>query len=522
MSLTTVPARFVSRSAAPLVKPAGRELELKFLVAAPASKHADWPMLPRNQPRRAVRLRSFYYDTEQGDLHRRKMSLRMRAQRRGYLMTLKYEGGFPGGLFERGEIEVMTAAQTPEPDLLGPEFVAAIAAATGGRPLGLAYETDIRRITHVMRSESSEIELAFDAGFIIAGGRRLPVREIEMELKAGNPDDLFRLGIQLAENFPVRLGLQAKSERGFLLLTETVPSVVRARPVLAGAPSVDEAISALLGDCLAQFTANWPAFLAGDAVNAVHQMRVAMRRLRALLGMFQRSFPCADFVGFRDDAKRIATAMGDARNFDVFLALLRDGPMKAFPEEAGFAGIAEECEALREAGYARIRALLESPETTRFVLSLQGFIARHGWRNALAPESLAHLTAPARAFGAGHIARLHQKILKRGRKNLALNAHDRHELRIDLKKLRYAADAFGPLFDAGKQMRAYTRNAARLQDALGAFNDLVTAHALVGQLRTAQTRAAGIVIGWCGRAAVTDDALLLESWKRFRKAGVPA
>jgi inorganic triphosphatase YgiF len=504
------------------VKPAGRELELKFLVAAPASKEADWPMLPRNKPRRAARLQSFYYDTEQGDLHRHKMSLRMRAQRRGYVMTLKYDGGFPGGLFERGEIEVFTTAETPDPALFGPEFSAAIAAATGGGRLALAYETDIRRITHVMASESSEIELAFDAGFIIAGGRRLPVREIEMELKSGNPEDLFRLGIQLAENFPVRLGTQAKSERGFLLLTETAPSVVRARPVLDGAPSVDEAISALLGDCLAQFTANWPAFLAGDAVNAVHQMRVALRRLRALLGMFLRSFPSAEFIAFREDAKRIAAAMGEARNLDVFLGLLRNGPIRAFPEEAGFAGIVEECEARREAGYAAIRALLETPETTKFVLSLQGFIARHGWRNALAPESLTHLTAPAREFGAGHMARLHQKILKRGRKSLALNAHDRHELRIDLKKLRYAADAFGPLFGGGKAMRSYTRHAARLQDALGAFNDLVTASALVGELAAAQTRAAGIVIGWCGRAAVTDDALLLETWKRFRKAGLPA
>jgi inorganic triphosphatase YgiF len=521
VSIITAPMRAVSRSAVPLVKPVGRELELKFLVGGPDAKGAGWPMLPRNNPKRAARLRSFYYDTAQGDLHRHKMSLRMRAQRRGFVMTLKYDGGFPGGLFERGEIEVFSAAKAPDPDLLGPEFSAAIEAATEGRPLGLAYETDIRRITHVMSSESSEIELAFDTGFIIAGGRRLPVREIEMELKSGNPEDLYRLGIQLAENFSVRLGMQAKSERGFLLLTETAPAAVRAGPVLAGTPSVDEAISALLGDCLTQFTANWPAFYAGDAVNAVHQMRVAMRRLRALLGMFQRSFPCADFVGFREDAKRIAGAMGDARNLDVFLALLRDGPMKAFAYEAGFADIVEECGVLRAAGYAQVRALLEAPETTRFVLSLQGFVARRGWRNALGAEALAHLTAPARVFGAAHIARLHQKILKRGRKRLALNAHDRHELRIDLKKLRYAADGFGALFEAGKQVRAYTRNAARLQDALGAFNDLVTAHALVEGLAAAQTRAAGIVVGWCGRAAVGDDEVLLETWKSFRKAGVP-
>ncbi len=521
MSVTTAPARSASGSPMPRVKPAGRELELKFLVDAPASKAAGWPMLPAGNPRRAARLRSFYYDTAQGDLHRHNMSLRMRAQRRGYVMTLKYAGGFPGGLFERGEIEVFTADETPDPALLGPEFAAAVAAAADGKPLALAYETDIRRITHVVARETGEIELAFDAGFIIAGEKRLAVREIEMELKSGAPEALYRLGIQLAENFPVRLGLQAKSARGFLLLTETRPPVARAKPPLAGTPSVDEAISVLLNDCLAQFTGNWPAFHEGDAVNAVHQMRVSMRRLRALLGMFSRSFPSAEFAGFRADAKRIASAMGEARNFDVFLAMLRAGPLKAFPDEPGFAGMIAECEARREAGYARIRALLSSPETTRFVLSMQGFVARHGWRNALAPEALAHLTAPAKGFGAAHIGRLHQRILKRGRKHLALNAHDRHELRIDLKKLRYAADGFGTLFDAAKQVRAYVKCAAALQDALGAFNDLVTAHALVGELATADTRAAGIVVGWCARAAVSDDASLLDCWKRFRKLAPP-
>jgi len=517
LSVTTLPRQKVT----PLLKPAGRELELKFLVAAADSKAASWPMLPASHARRAVRLRSFYYDTDQGELHRHKMTLRMRAQRRGYVMTLKYAGGFPGGIFERGEVEVFSGDEIPDPELLGAEFAAAITAATAGRKLALAYETDIRRITHVVASESSEIELAFDAGFIVAGEKRLAVREIEMELKSGVSEDLYRLGIQLAESFPVRLGMQAKSERGFLLLTETPPAVARAKPVLAGGPSVDEAISALLTDCLAQFTANWPAFFDGDAVNAIHQMRVAMRRLRALLGMFQRSFPNPEFAAFREEARRAAAAMGEARNVDVFLALLHNGPMPAFPDERGFDDIVAECAARREAGYAEIRALLASAETTKFILSLQSFVGRQGWRNGLAPEALGHLAAPARAFGAAHIARLHRKILKRGGKRLQLNAHDRHELRIDLKKLRYAADGFGTLFEGGKQVRAYAKAAARLQDALGAFNDLVTAKALVGELAAGQTRAAGIIIGWCGRAAVSDDAALLESWKAFRKLAPP-
>ncbi len=519
MSVTTQTAALARL--VPHIKPAGRELELKFLVSDTAFKATQqWPALPQTGARRAVRLRSRYFDTAQGDLHRAGLSLRLRAQRRGQLMTLKFDGAFPGGLFERGEAEVFTHVETPDPFLLGPECAAMIAKAAAEKPLVLAYETDIRRITHRMVTATSDIELAFDTGFIIAGAEKRPVREIELELKSGDPADLYRLGIALAETFPVQLGTQAKSDRGFLLLTGAAPSAVRARPPLAGAPSTDEAIGAVIGDCLAQFTANWPAFFEGDAENAVHQMRVAMRRLRALLGIFGRGFPCPEFDQFRGQAKAIASAMGDARNVDVFLRLLADGPHRAFPEQPGFESIVAECKACRVSAYAQISALLASPETTRFILSLQAFVARHGWRNALPPEALSRLTAPAQDFAANHINRLHQKIVRRGGKALDLAPHQRHNLRIDLKKLRYAADCFGNLFDGAKKIRAYTRAAAALQDSLGNFNDLITATELVGQLEAAQTRAAGIIIGWCGRGAVADDSALLDAWKIFRRSDV--
>jgi len=518
LSVTTLPRE---TSAAPVVKPAGRELELKFLVSEPAFRASqNWPMLAQAAPRRAMRLRSFYYDTPSGALHRHNMALRMRAQRRGFLLTLKYEGGFPGGPFERGEVEVFSQNAVPEPGLLGEEFAAAVASAAGGEKLVLAYETDIRRITHRLSTPTGEIELAFDSGHILADGAKMPVREIELELKSGEPAELFRVGIELARNFPVRLGTLAKSERGFLLRTGTPPAVVRASPALAGSPSVDEAISALLGACVKQFLANFAAFEEGDSQYAIHQMRVALRRLRALLGLFGKAFPCPELSAFRHEAKMLAGAMNGARDIDVFLDLLRDGPCRVFADVAGFAGMMGECAARRRAEYDKIKILLAAPETTAFVLSLQSALARRVWRNGLDAAALARLVAPARDLAGQQISRMHQKILKRGGKHLRLSAHDRHELRIGVKKLRYTTESFSGLFEARKQVRGYLRSAAGLQDALGGFNDLVMAQRIVDTLPDPDGRAAGIVLGWCARGAVL-DAALLESWRDFRRANNP-
>ena len=487
MSVTTLPREKV---AVPVVKAAGTELELKFLVSEPAFKASQgWPVLVQGAPRRAQRVRSFYYDTASGALHRNKMALRMRKQRRGFLLTLKYDG-------------------------------AAVAKAAGGEALVLAYETDIRRITHRLVTPGGEIELAFDAGYIIAGGEKMPVREIELELKAGEKAELFRVGIELAQNFPVRLGTLTKSERGFLLLTGTQPGAVRAGLALAGAPRADEAIFGLISGCLAQFTGNFAAFESGDSRSAIHQMRVALRRLRALLGLFRRTFPCAEFLSFREEAKFLASAMNEARDLDVFMELVRDGPEKIFSDEAGFAEIMAACAARRQGEYERIKALLAAPETTRFVLALQSVLARRVWRNGLGGEALARLVAPARDFAAEQIRRMHEKILKRGGKNLQLTPLERHELRIRIKKLRYAAESFSGVVEARKQVRGYVQSVARLQDALGNFNDLVVARQIVEGLTARHGRAAGIILGWCARGAVLDEALV-ESWREFRRGGSP-
>ncbi len=499
-------------SASPPVPSDSREIELKFFVSEAGFKASQqWQALdPITRPRRAQRLRSIYFDTPNADLERQKVTLRIRNQRRGFVMTLKWQGNFSGGLFERGEIEIPTPFAEIA-DMLGRIIQ--------DQPLVAIYETDIRRTLRRISSGTSEIEIAFDSGHIIAGEQKLAVREIEMELKSGDPAELYRQGIALAEAYPVQLGTVPKSFRGALLASGQPPSPVRAGSPLSGEPSVDEAIAAIINGCIAQFTGNWPVFDSGDAVTAIHQMRVALRRLRSLLGLFQRAFPCAEFAQFRIAAKDIAATLGEARNWDVFLELLRAGPVKAFPENPGLAEILAQSEQHRQAAYETVRQLLAEPKTTGFILSLQAFVARHGWRNTLAPEALSRLTDPAISFAAANLNRMQAKLAKRGKNLAAFEPHKRHQIRICLKKFRYAADLFAGLFPAA-QLRDHTRITAKAQDQLGIFNDLITAHDMVAKLDSASPHvnfATGIITGWCGRGAQQDDEALAAAWKKFRK-----
>jgi CHAD domain-containing protein len=293
---------------------------------------------------------------------------------------------------------------------------------------------------------------------------------------------------------------------------------VKAGPGLAAETCLDDAVAALTDSCLSQFTANWQVFAQGTEVEAVHQMRVAMRRLRSVLGLFNRSFAAPEFSDFRADAKRIANLMGEARNWDVFIALLHAGPLQAFPHEPGFAAMLGQCADFRAEGYHAVRNLLADPVTTAFLLRAALFLARHGWRNGLPVEALADLSGPAQNFAAANLLRLHRKVRKRGKNLLRLGAHERHLTRIELKKLRYAADLFGGLFEGKAKVRSYNRVAAALQEELGQLNDLATAHELLARLDGGtpdRARAIGIVLGWCAQSAQADDRVLGKRWKEF-------
>ena len=508
-------------SVTPPIQADGREIELKFFTSEAGFKASQqWKALDTlTTPSRAQRLRSIYFDTPAADLERNKVTLRIRTQRRAFVMTLKWRGNFSGGLFERGEIEIPIPSAEPDTSLFGVEIAAMLARIIQDQPLVAVFETDIRRSLRRISSGTSDIEIAFDSGHIIAGEKRLAVREIEMELKSGDPAELYRQGIALAETYPVQLGTMAKSFRGAHLASGSPPSPLRTGSPLSGEPSVDAAIAAIINGCIAQFTGNWPVFDSGDAVTAIHQMRVALRRLRSLLGLFQRSFPCAEFAGFRMAAKDIAATLGDARNWDVFLQLLRNGPVAAFPEIPGLAEILAQSQQHREANYAIVRQLLAAPKTTCFILSLQAFVARHGWRNTLAPEALSRLTEPAMTFAAANLNRMQGKLAKRGKNLAAFEPHKRHLIRIALKKFRYAAEVFAGLFPAA-ELRDHIRTTAKAQDQLGIFNDQITAHDMVAKLDTSSPEvnfAAGVITGWCGRGAQQDDDTLAAAWKKFRK-----
>lgn len=464
------------------------------------------PLLAQtSSPARAQRFHDRFFDTPDFALARHGITLRLRKAGRGAKMAL---------LQGKAKLEAAVPSQEPDISAFGPEWHAALTSFLGNAPLAERASVSLRQTLR----KFGGAELAFQTGHLATDGQKIPFSELKI---SANTTSLPETALELADRFTLHLQPETPGQRAVRLAGGPRPAVQKAMPGLRGEPCLDEAVEHIIRACLEQFQANMPVFCEGDEVGAVHQMRVAMRRLRSALSLFNRALPTPEFLTLRDDAKRVASAMGEARNWDIFIAMLRGGPATAFPDEVGFAALEAQCAAHRQAGYRQVQTLLKDPATTRFLLTADAFVAKRGWRGGLPAELLPRLAEPAKSFGAECLERLHRKVRKHGKHLAALPAHDRHLVRIELKKLRYAAEFFGHLFEPRGRVRHFNRAATALQDELGGLNDMATAEGLAARLEGGTPealRALGIVLGWTAHAALGDPRALTAAWKEFQDA----
>jgi triphosphatase len=506
---------------------AHREVELKLLVPPEdverLRRHPRLRALSEGRPVTRA-LESRYFDTPSLDLARAGAALRLRRVGRLTIQTVKLRGSGQAGLFSRGEWECPVAGTQPDLSLVpDTELRARLARAVDGRPLAPIVVTSVRRTERRLRIGAQEIALALDVGEVRAGGKALPICELELELLQGEPATLYALALGLHESIPLRPALEDKARRGFAQLLGEGPTPERAqRPALESDASFDDALAAVFASCLDQILANEAAASAGVDPEGVHQMRVGIRRLRSALALLHAVSPAAPLERLREDLRWLAAELGGARDLDVFCDDILGPVVRARPDDPALKRLAEVAREVRQEQYDALRRALASRRYTHLALDLGRWLATRGWRDqALTPES-ARLFAPAREVAADLLARRYRKVRRAGRRLEQRSPEEKHALRIQLKKLRYAAEFFGGLF-AEPHSGKMVKRLARLQDVLGHLNDQATADRLLdvvlerlgAEAGAGHQRSAGLVAGWTGRAAWEQLEALDRRWKRL-------
>ncbi|WP_284311884.1 CYTH and CHAD domain-containing protein [Labrys miyagiensis] len=507
---------------------ANREIELKLLVPEGSlDSLANVPIITQHARNRGIfrNFESAYFDTPDRQLYRNKIALRVRRSGKTYIQTLKrpVDGGNP---LARHEWEVSVPSLVPDLESLPPEAREVGLEGVTNAVLETVFVTKFRRRIQALDLPAANLELAYDNGGITAGERRESINEIELELKAGDAATLYDVALALLDSAPLRVGTLAKADRGYHLAYDPPSEGVRAAKAGVDAQdNVDEIVAKLLGDCRQHMVANQAVVEAGRTPEGVHQMRVALRRMRTAISILQRQIGSPALALVASEAKWLASTLGPVRNWDVLDVDTIAGIETQCPDHKAFAALRESIKPRRSSNYDHLREVFATPRYNRFLLTLGRTVERRVWRNDIASGSLGILAETADSFARQALDRLHRRALKGGSHFRRLQPEAQHELRLKLKKLRYGVEFFRSVFSAKEEAQRYLVRLADLQESLGLANDAATTGGLLFELTEnsqspALHRGAGLITGWQARDKQVASAKLHKVWKRFRE-GAP-
>jgi inorganic triphosphatase YgiF len=506
-----------------------REVELKLLV-----QPDDLPLLRRNRRVREVAisrastrtLRSVYFDTRSLGLLERGVTLRVRRVGRRSVQTLKLPAGDGAGLLQRTEIECEIRGDAPDPGRIqDPTLRAIVIQACQSPDFGPILETEVQRTDRLLRVGDTTLRFDLDVGEIRTARGSQPICELELELVAGDPVGLYALALDLQRSARLRVSTRTKFQRGIELVTGAHPSPQRAERLrVAPDATLEEAMEAALHSSLDQILGNEEPARRSVDPEGVHQMRVGIRRLRSALALFREVLPADQIEPFQEELRWLSDDLGRARDLDVFaeegLAPLR----RRFPTDPALKRLEEEAAQMRTDAHVGLRETLDSSRYAELGLHLGHWMVGRAWRQQPTSPASARLFQPAHATARALLSRRYARLRRRGRNLETKGERDKHALRIDAKKLRYAAEFLRGLFPRARAGR-FIDKAAELQETLGHLNDAATANELLarilahldGEAQPPLLRAAGFVEGWIARAADDQLAFLMERWKRMRR-----
>lgn len=482
--------------------------DLQRLRQHPAVRHA---LVGKPVTRRLI---SIYYDTPELALLDAGISLRVRRMSGGWFQAVKGAGHSLAGLHQRMEWEDIIAHGEPdfskitEPALTRIFDDPALRAA-----LHPIFTTDVRRTEwQLVPAEGSEIEMALDLGNLIVDEAREPISEVELELKAGQAFRLFEFALSLLDKVPLWIENISKAQRGYAhyrpqLLQLRHAHAVRLRPSM----TILDACRSIVRECIGHLQGNHDIVAHDSNAEGVHQMRVALRRMRSAMTIFGDIMPPADHL--RPELKWLATTLGQARDLDVFLAETLP-PVLQQLQHPGLEKLHKKALKAQQAAYTEVRAALDSQRYQRLLLELGV------WLEKTEPDSNA---TPLIDFTRDILQKRHRQLRKHGKRWHGMNAEERHATRIAAKKLRYAAEFFAGLYPDEKSKR-YLLRLADLQGVLGDLNDIavtdrVIVH-LMGTRADRESREAHLLFaGWNGLRMKHEKKELKDRWNRFANTG---
>jgi triphosphatase len=431
-------------------------------------------------------LNDTYFDTADWRLHRAGLTLRIRSEAEQATATLKSMEAARDGLRSRMEVEdPLPGADTSALLASDTRAGAWVRALAGPEALVPLFSLETTRAPHeLVLGEQAAGEIALDDIQIPLAGEREPARmkRVEVEIAPALVEALRPFLEDMRSACRLTPGTATKFEAGLLardLHPQPLPEL--GPTTILPTQTTGELAFAVLRRHFQALMANEPGTRIGEDPEALHDMRVAARRLRAAISLFAPALPSrADRL--RDELRWIGGTLGNVRDQDIQLERIATWAKRASEAEVTSLSILSVVlERRRERARLQLLRALDSRRYRRFVERFTSMLQHGPLRRSMNSRT------PAMAVLPDLIAEHHARVVKLGDR-IGTNSKPEtyHRLRIRAKRLRYAVEFSRDVY--GAQASGFIKAMTALQDILGLHQDAYVAVSSLEALLGAEAR----------------------------------
>ncbi len=341
------------------------------------------------------------------------------------------------------------------------------------RSLHVLFQIETQASRWHLRAGEADVAVRVECARVSANRSQTSLATVTFLCEA-EPLDFFRLLAEISAK--LRLSAEEIALRGYRFCAILRDSHVTAfAPKLTTSMDAATAFRTIARACVDHFLVNEVAVRKQRDREAVHQCRIALRRLSTSLRLFSSLVSGPGRAVLRSDLKGLKAYLQKARDLDVLIADVIAPAIGDTPPDAT-ARLLRSVEARRDAAYGELIAALSAPETAGLLLRIVGWIEAGDW--SLDPERDDRRCEKIPRFAERELAKAARKFKERCARLEEASQELRHQIRIRAKNLRYGSEFFEALIatphgkPARKRFRAFVAALRDLQTVLGRQNDV--------------------------------------------------
>ena len=416
------------------------------------------------------KLTNIYFDTPDLKLLDAGITLRLSRKSRSWTQTIKLTGNLTAGVHERPEWESLVASNHPDFTKIRDKNLSKFFADQKLRnSIAPVFQAELQRSQWQLAFHNGDkVELTLDAGSLFSNNYQAPISEIELKLKAGNIGRLFDLALELQSAIPLKIENASEAQRGYTYYRPQSAKIGKANfPVLDNRMDANTAFKTIVRECITHLQSNQDVVIEESNEEGLHQMRVALRRLRSALTLFKKILGPKSRKSLVTELNWLAKSLGKARNLDVFITQTLPSLSGYFGKHQGLLTLETNALEAQLEVYNDVREILLSQRYQRMLLTLLSWVENELWQKG----SKDFKNYQLETIAAATLNKFHKRLLNHNGNFTNMRPEKMHAIRIDGKKLRYAAEFFASIYKE-KNSKRYIKLLIELQDYLGQINDI--------------------------------------------------